>query len=67
MPKPGRQQRKATTPTPLNPLESDIRVKARVVEALLIAQSNSNRVGVAAVCQEIREAAQDQLPEVFPG
>ena len=70
MPKPGRtlgRTPEKATKAPLNPLDSDILIPARIVESLLITQSNSNRVGVAAVCQQIREAAQKQLPEVFPG
>jgi hypothetical protein len=35
------------------------------VEALLIAVAGGNRSAVASVSQEIREAAQEQLPEVF--
>ena len=42
-------------------------VPADIVESLLVCQSNSNNVGVAAVCQQIRELAQDQLPDKFPG
>lgn len=66
MPKPGRTPEKPMK-TSRNPLDSDIRIPARIVESLLITQSNSNRAGIAAVCQQIREAAQRQLPEVFRG
>ena len=41
-------------------------IPSNVVETLLVCQSQSNRVGVAAVCQEIREYAQDQNPDKFP-
>lgn len=37
-----------------------------IVESLLITQANSNRAGTAAVCQQIRELSQDQMPEKFP-
>ena len=47
-------------------LQSGIVIPANVVETLLICQSQHNRVGVAAVCQEILEAAQDQAPAKFP-
>jgi len=57
--------RQKAMPTESELLESDIRVKARVVEALLIAVGTGNRAAVASVSQEIREAAQDQLPEIF--
>jgi len=42
-------------------------VPADIVESLLITVATSNRVGTAAVCQQIRELAQDQLPNRFPG
>jgi hypothetical protein len=41
-------------------------IPKNVVEALLICQSQSNSTGVAAVCQEIRQFAQDQAPDKFP-
>ena len=66
MPKSGRTPEKPTKAL-RNPLDSDILIPARIVESLLITQSNSNRAGIAAVCQQIREVAQKQLPEVFRG
>jgi len=51
----------------INPMDKEVRVPARIVEALLVAEATSNRVGVKAVCQQIREAGQDQVPEVFTG
>ena len=53
------------TPTLPELLESDILIKAKDVEALLTAVANGNRVAVISVTQVIREAAQEQLPEVF--
>ena len=55
-----------TPPTLSDLLERNIHIKAKDVEALLIAVANGNRVSVVNVTQIIREAAQDQLPEVFP-
>ena len=42
-------------------------IPVSIVESLLITQANSNHTGTAAVCQQIRELAQDQAPEKFPG
>ena len=52
-------------PTLSDLLERNIHIKAKDVEALLIAVGNGNRVAVTSVTQVIREAAQEQLPEVF--
>jgi len=52
---------------PINPLDREIKIPARIIESLLITVSNSNRAGTAAVSQQIRELAQKQVPEVFPG
>ena len=58
---------KQPAPAPINPLDKDVRIPARIVESLLITLSNHNRAGTIAVGQEIRELAQEQVPEVFPG
>ena len=47
--------------------QNGIAVPVEVVEALLVAESMGNRAAVKAVCQQIREAAQDQNPDKFPG
>jgi hypothetical protein len=52
-------------PTLSDLLETSIHLKAKDVEALLIAVGTGNRAAVAAVSQQIREAAEAQLPEVF--
>lgn len=59
------QKQPKAQPTLSDLLERNIRIKAKDVEALLIAVGNGNRVAVVSVTQVIREAAQDQLPEVF--
>jgi len=41
-------------------------IPVEVVEALLVSIAYSNRVATASVCEQIRELAQDQLPDRFP-
>jgi len=41
-------------------------IPPEIVESLLVTMANSNRVGTVAVCEQIREMAQEQMPEVFP-
>ncbi len=46
-------------------LERTIAIPAKDVEALLVMHDTSNRVGLTAVCEEIRRMAQEQLPIHF--
>lgn len=46
--------------------EPGIMLNPQVVEALLVSEGMGNRSAVKAVCQQIREAAQDQMPDKFP-
>ena len=40
-------------------------IPVNVVESLLVLHDTSNRVGLTAVCEEIRAMAQEQAPEKF--
>ena len=42
-------------------------IPVEVVEALLVSMAYSNRVATASVCEQIRELAQEQIPDKFPG
>ena len=48
-------------------LEREIAIPAKEVEALLNAVGGCQWNAVGGIVQNIRELAQDQLPEVFPG
>jgi len=56
-----KQEKQAPQAKPAGVLVDVLRVKT-----LLECEAGGNRTGVKAVCQEIRELAQDQMPEDFP-
>ena len=45
--------------------EKLIAIPTKDIEALLVCHDTSNRVGITAVCEEIRRMAQEQNPEHF--
>ena len=47
------------------PLAQGIVIPANVIEALLVQHDTSNRVGLTSVIEQIRQMAQEQLPEHF--
>ena len=51
---------------PANPLDRPINIPTKEVEALLNAVAGCQWNAVSDIVQNIREVAQEQLPEVFP-